>query len=181
MRRILTAFCVLGVTGCSTGSLVRSSVRQDDALIVPGHRVGSLVLGRTSAAEIGKGDGSVDETYGRQGLRIGLGDGMRVNAIEVTKRNYTTSGGLGVGDSASAVIGKLGTPELVDLPLRAGNRVKAFLARGALAYPGIIFLMNPAGRVASIVVVADVYQHSLPAGSRLEEPSVPSAATIIAE
>jgi hypothetical protein len=143
--RACTFFIILHLLGCSPPK---------DNLIIPGKRVGEIEIGRTKSSDVGKGDGSVSEKYSAQKLSIAF-DGNRVSAVEVFGRNYQTKLGIGVGDSEERVTAAYGRPEITEVPLMGGSQQVGTLAKRALHYPGIRYLLNDQHRVASIIVSAE--------------------------
>ena len=125
-----------------------------DALIVPAKRVGEIEIGRTKASEVGTGDGSVYEKSSAEGLSIGFDEHLRVYSIEVLSRGYKTEKGLGVGSMESTVVSTYGKPEVIEVPLMAGNVQKGTLAKRALHYPGIRYLLDDQHQVMSVIVSA---------------------------
>ncbi len=125
-----------------------------DNLIIPGKRVGSLMIGRTEANEIGV-NGKVANKYTDQGLGIGFDKNLRIASVHVTRSNYRTKEGLTVGDSAKAVLDTYGKAETVTIPIMGGDQQKAVFSNNALHYPGIRWVIGSDGKVASILVSAE--------------------------
>jgi hypothetical protein len=135
----------MALTGCSSPK---------DRLIIPGVRVGRIVIGKTTVRDVGTGDGSIYEKYATERLDFGFDSRLRVSAIEVFARNYSTTEGLGVGDTESSVVAKYGTPEIVDVPLMAGRERVGTIANRALHYSGIRFVVDQNQKITSIIVTA---------------------------
>lgn len=143
----------LGVLGAlSLALIVVGCNPPKDSLIIPGKRVGNIVIGRTKASDIDDRNGHLLEVYNTRGLGIGVDDRLRVNAIEVTQPNYSTAKGIRVGENEDAVVTAYGEPEIVDVPLTTGTMRKGTLAKRALHYPGIRFLVNDQHQITSIIV-----------------------------
>jgi len=125
-----------------------------DNLIVPGKRVGSLVINHTRASEVGV-NGSVADKYNDQGLGISFGQNMRIDGVHVTRPNYKTKEGLTVGDTEQAIVNAYGKGEIVSIPIMAGRVQKATYSNRALHYPGIRWVIGEDGKVTSIFVSAE--------------------------
>jgi hypothetical protein len=138
------AICVaLWFTGCRPA---------DDALIVPGKRVGSIVLGRTRLVDVSGPDGHVLGLFARQGMSFGVDSHSTVNDIDISKRTYTTKEGLGVGDTEDRIRQVYGAPDVSQIPLMAGSVQKATFAKRALHYHGIRWLIDDEGHAYMIMV-----------------------------
>jgi hypothetical protein len=136
----------------------------DDHVIVPGLRVGNLVIDRTNADEVSINgsievsiNGSITEKYNKQGLGFGFyrdpqDQLLKFASVIVTRPNYRTKEGLSVGSSEEDVIAKYGKPELVDIPIMAGNTQKGMLSKDALHYSGIRWVIGADKRVEMIIV-----------------------------
>jgi hypothetical protein len=136
------------------GILLSGCRAPQDNLIVPGKRVGALMIGRTKGNDIGV-DGRVADKYTDQGLGIGFDKNLRIASIHVTRPNYKTKEGLTVGDSEKAVQDAYGKGETVTIPILGGNQQKAVFSNNALHYPGIRWVIGNDGKVASILVSAE--------------------------
>jgi hypothetical protein len=119
----------------------------NDNLIVPGKRVGNVDLRYTRFQEVSDQEGRVLNKYEQLGLDFSSDGYSKISCIDVFKNTYKTKEGLGVGDTKERVISVYGTPEVVDIPLMAGNVQKGLLAKGALHYPGITWLIDKDGKV----------------------------------
>jgi len=130
----------------------------DDHLIIPGKRVGKLVVGRTKASEVGV-NGSISDEYNRQYLGIGFSrdkdNELKIDSVDVTRPNYRTREGLTVGSTQDEVIAKYGKPELVDIPIMAGKVQKGTLSNNALHYKGIRWVLGADKRVTMIIVSSE--------------------------
>ena len=137
-------FLALIIVGCNA---------PDDFLIVPGKRVGSIVIGRTKASEIDDNNGHLLDVYNNRYLSIGVDLHSRVGSVEIYKPNYTTTKGIRVGARESAVVAAYGQPdEIVEVPIMAGKVQIALHCKRAFHYPGILFLMDEHHQVHSIIV-----------------------------
>lgn len=125
-----------------------------DNLIVPGKRVGSLVVGHTKGNEVGV-NGSVSGKYNDQGLGISFDQNLRIDAVHVTRPNYKTKEGLTVGDTKKAIVAAYGEGEIVSIPIMAGNVQKATYSNRALHYHGIRWVIGEGDKVTSIFVSRD--------------------------
>jgi len=147
MPKAIAFFLCVGIllSGCSAPK---------DNLIVPGRRVGSLVIGHTKADEVGV-NGSVSDKYNDQGLGISFDQSLRIDAVHVTRPNYKTKEGLTVGDTEKAIVAAYGKGEIVSIPILAGNEQKAVYSNHALHYPGIRWVIGEGDKVTSILVSAN--------------------------
>ena len=136
------------------GILLSGCRAPEDNLIIPGKRVGSLVIGHTRASEVGV-NGSVADKYNNQGLGISFDQHLRIDAIRLNRPNYRTKEGLTVGDTEAAIVAAYGKGEIVSIPIMAGNEQKATYSNHALHYPGIRWAIGEDGKVKSILVSAD--------------------------
>jgi hypothetical protein len=136
------------------GILLSGCRAPQDNLIVPGKRVGGLVVGHTKANEVGV-NGSVSDKYNDQGLGISFDQNLRIYAVHVTRPNYKTKEGLTVGDAEGAIVAAYGKGEIVSIPIMAGNVQKATYSNHALHYPGIRWVIGEGDKVTSIFVSAD--------------------------
>jgi hypothetical protein len=135
-------------------SLLGGCRAPNDTMIVPGKRVGNIVIDKTKASQLGV-DGAVSDEYNNKGLGIGFDQNLRVNSVSVSRPNYATAQGLTVGSSESALVTAYGTGEVVTIPLMAGKVQKGILFSRARHYPGIRWAIGPDGNVAMIFVSAD--------------------------
>jgi hypothetical protein len=133
------------------GILVSGCRAPQDNLIVPGKRVGILVVGRTKANEVGV-NGSVSDKYNDRGLGISFDQNLRIDAVHVTRSNYKTKEGLTVGDTEDKIVAVYGKGEIVNIPIMAGNVQKATYSNHALRYPGIHWVIGEDDNVTSIFV-----------------------------
>jgi ribosomal protein S5 len=126
----------------------------NDALIVPGKRVGNIEIGKTKADQVGV-NGSISDEYNNKGLGIGFDLNLRVNSVRVNQANYSTREGLRVGSTEKEVVAAYGPGEVVTIPIMAGKVQKALLSDHARHYHGIRWAIGPDGRVSMIIVSAD--------------------------
>ncbi len=133
---------LLLLSGCSI---------QNDHLIVPGKRVGRVVLGHNPP---GPEDPSAVAEFKSANLAIGLNADNAVNGISVTGGDYKTDDGIRLGSKEDAVVAVYGSPEIIEVPLMGGPTVKGTFSKRALQYRsrGIIFLIDPHGLVWGIMV-----------------------------
>ena len=136
------------------GILLGGCHAPQDSLIVPGKRVGSLVVGHTKANEVGV-NGSVSSKYNDQGLGISFDQNLRIDAVHVTRPNYKTKEGLTVGDTEKTIVATYGKGDIVSIPIMAGNVQKATYSNHALHYPGIRWVIGEGDKVTSIFVSRD--------------------------
>jgi hypothetical protein len=88
---------IRGVVIFMLTGLLCSCQAPNDNIIVPGKRVGRIVIGHTKASEVGPGDGSVSSEYNNQGFGFGFDQHLRVDSIDVTRSNFRTREGLSIG------------------------------------------------------------------------------------
>jgi hypothetical protein len=122
----------------------------NDSLIVPGIRVGNLELGHDREIAFEK-DGRLKAKYNDQGLSIGIRHSI-LSVIEITRDNYKTAEGIGIGSTEAEIISKYGSGKIVAIPLMNGKTQIALLSKRAIHYPGICFSINDQGKVRSIMV-----------------------------
>jgi hypothetical protein len=132
-------------------ALLACSVPNDN-IIVPGERVGKIVISRTKARDIGPGDGSISPAITDLGISLGLDIHLRVSSIEVRKPNFQTISGLKVGSTEDEVKSVNGYRPESELPLLSGGRRIGTLATRVLSYPGIDFVLDANHHVAAILV-----------------------------
>jgi hypothetical protein len=132
--------------------LLCSCSAPNDNIIVPGKRVGNIVIGHTKDSEVGPGDGSISAEYNNEGLGFGFNLHRRVTSIDVSRSNFRTREGLAVGSTEQQVVAAYGPGEIVNVPIMDGEKQKGLLSNHARHYRGIRWLIAPDHRVWMIMV-----------------------------
>lgn len=139
----VSVFLVLPLASCGNAN---------DNLIIPGRRVGDVDMRHKNFEEVSDREGRVLKKYQQLGLSIDSDGHSQISDIEVFGENYKTKEGLGIGDTEERVKLVYGTPEVLEVPLMAGNVRKGILAKRALHYPGIMWLIDDKGKVYAVIV-----------------------------
>ena len=98
----------------------------NDNRIIPGERVGKIVIGHTKASEVGPGDGSISDEYNNQGFGFGFDQQLKVDSIDVTRSNFRTREGLSAGSTEQEVVAAYG--------LGTSSPYRSWMAKSRRAY-----------------------------------------------